>query len=125
MVDNLFEGTTNTEYESTQEIINTATFTGVVGDSGKNEEWGQTDPSIIGSTVIYTDYAMIVAPEPTSNKYLVSVKLPDGTIYDSSNPLDITTSLPAETEVTFAVVMDFPSVYTTGALLKDFLPLIM
>jgi hypothetical protein len=52
--------------------------------------------------------------------------LPDGTIYDNTNPINPTAvALPPDSEVTFALVMDFPNVYTTGAVLKDFLPLTM
>lgn len=57
------------------------------------------------------------------NKQLVKVELPDGTIYDSSNPLNIS-GIPVGSHLTFAVSTTFPSVYFTGILLKDALPLL-
>lgn len=72
-----------------------------------------------------TDTATVIAPNPTSSKYLVSAVLPDGTTYDVTNPLLANTGLPAGTDVTFALTMHFPNVHTTGAVLKDYLPLIM
>jgi fimbrial isopeptide formation D2 family protein len=39
LVDHNFEGGGDDEYENTEEITNTANFSGIIGDSGQSQEW--------------------------------------------------------------------------------------
>jgi len=124
LVDWIYEWAWDVNYENTQAITNTATFYGTITDSGNNEEWGFTDPSLIGTIDTENAAASITAPEPTSDKQLVSVEFPDGTIYNSWNPLPAWEAIPVGAEMTFVVSMEFPNVISTWATLKDALPLL-
>ena len=124
LVDGLYEGAWDIHYENTQSITNNAQFFGNIIDSGNNEEWWFTDPSWIGTEDTDSADATITAPEPTNLKQLVRVEFPDGSIYDSGNPLPAGTWIPVGSRLDFNISMDFPNVFSTGAMLLDALPLV-
>jgi len=124
LVDGLYEWAWDANYENTQAITNTVTLYGTIADSGNNEEWWFTNPSLIGTVDTETASAGITAPEPTSGKQLISIEFPDATVYNSSNPLPAWEPIPVGAEMTFAVNMWFPNVISTWAILKDALPLL-
>jgi len=124
LVDGLYEWAGDVHFENDQPITNNALFFGNIIDSGNDEEWGYTDPSHIGTQDTDSAAATIVAPPPTNEKQLIRIEFPDGTIYDSGNPLPAGVSIPVESRLDFNINMDFPNVFSTGAKLVDALPLV-
>ena len=128
VVDGVFEGVGDTEYENTEVLTNVATFYGTVGDGGLSGVWGQTDSSIIDSEIIYTTdssarvQATVSAPNPITKKHLISVTTPGGTVYDFSTGLP--SKIPAGSALKFAVTMDFPNVNFIDPKVIDALPLL-
>ncbi len=123
-VDGVFEWPGEQNYENTETLTNTATFFWTISDSTNNAEWWYTDNSIIDSSVTYTASSSIKAPSPTNEKRLISIELPDTTIYNHANPLPANTKLPVGSKLTFWLVMDFPNVLSTWAFVRDALPLL-
>jgi len=124
LVDGAYEWAWDNRYENTQSITNTANFYGNVIDSWNNEEWGYTDPSHIGTQDTDIATATVTAPVPSQDKQLVRIEFPDGTIYDSWNPLPSGEGIPIWSRLDFNIMMDLPNVFSTGAKLIDALPLI-
>jgi uncharacterized repeat protein (TIGR01451 family) len=124
LVDWIFEGSGIEKYINTESLSNTAQFTGTISDSTNNEIWWYTAPSIIGTTVNYNAWTSVSAPEPTSEKRLISIEFPDTTLYDFSNPLPVDTYIPVGSKLRFAVSMDFPNVHSSGSIVTDALPLL-
>ncbi len=123
IVDGLYEGAGDTEYENTETLVNSASFFGTVGDGGLSGTWGMTDPSIIDSTIAINNItATIQAPSPTTKKHLISVTTPSGTVYDWSTGLP--SSIPPGSALRFAVTMDFPNVNFINPRLVDAFPLL-
>jgi len=123
VVDWLYEGAWDTEYENTEVLTNNAVFVGTISDSWNDEEWGYTAPVLIDTTVSYTSSALVKAPDPINKKYIVQITTPDSNVYDSTTWLP--TSIPVWSEIQYALVMDFPNVNFINAKLVDALPLII
>jgi uncharacterized repeat protein (TIGR01451 family) len=123
VIDGIYEGAWDTEYENTETLVNTASFRGTVGDGGLSGIWGITDPSIVDTLISIDNVsATISAPVPTTKKHLISVTTPDATIYDYSTGLP--SYIPAGSKLRFAVTMDFPQVNFINPKLIDALPLL-
>lgn len=94
-----------------------------MGDGGLSGEWGDTNASIIDTTVsIENVTATISAPTPTTKKHLISITTPTGSVYDWSTGLPI--NVPAGSRLRFAVTMDFPEVDFLSPKVIDALPLL-
>lgn len=128
VLDGVYEGAGDTEYENTEILTNDASFFGTVGDGGLSGIWGQTDPSKIDTPVYIhatnadAATADVVAPVPVTKKHLVSITVPGGTVYDYSTGLP--SSIPAGSALRFALTMDFPEVNFINPKLIDALPLL-
>lgn len=88
MLDGVYEGAGDTEYENTETLVNDASFYGTVGDGGLSGIWGMTEPTkvdtevYIHATNLDNARATVNAPIPSMKKHLISVTLPGGPTYD-------------------------------------------
>lgn len=125
LVDWVFEWAWTNSYTNTDSLVNTATFLWTISDSTNSAEWWDTHSSILSTSITHSDSASITAPEPVNEKRLISVELPNSTVYDFSNPLPANTAIPVGSKLKFAVSMNFPNVGFSWAIIKDALPLLV
>jgi uncharacterized repeat protein (TIGR01451 family) len=103
--------------------VNHASFVGTVGDGGLSGIWGETDTSLIDSQVVIHDVtATVTAPNPTTQKHLISITTPTGHVYDHTTGMP--SAVPAGSQLRFAVTMEFPHVAFLAPRLIDALPLL-
>ncbi len=125
-VDWLFEWAGDTNYENTDTLVNKASYYWTIWDSWNDEEWWKTDPIFIWTSVNYVDWtnwveATVTAPTPVTDKRILSVTTPDGTIYNS---WWIPSKVPVWSALEFLITMDFPHVDFLNSKVIDALPLL-
>ncbi|MBS8122070.1 DUF11 domain-containing protein, partial [Candidatus Vampirococcus lugosii] len=113
-------------YENTKTLTNQAKFYGYISYVYSGW-WGYGYTYLVGTSLEYNSSASVTAPVPTNKKRLISVELPDGTIYNSDNNSNYNTgtALPVGSTLKFAIEVEFPNVYFTGINIKDAIPLLM
>ncbi len=122
VIDDLFEGPGEVDFEASETLVNTVTAEALIDDASESQSLLDGLATSDSSASCFTN------PRPTIEKVLLSVRTADGTLYDATGGTPVfdasSVIIEAGSLLEFALIARFPDVRTLGVTITDYLPLI-